>query len=147
MYVKKLRRKCSVRGCSNTDTYSISHSSEAGNTVIICKSCLGKALNAIDEAPYEPQTRVAHQDAPSLSLHKPKKAVVAKAQEAEPSFADVIEAVADAVDTNAAETSTEDSTATPPADAPEFVCPHCGQVCKSELGLRSHINAKHKDVV
>lgn len=140
MYVKRLKRKCSVRGCSNTDTYSISHSSEAGNTVIICKSCLGKALSAIDDAPYEPQIRVPHEDAPSLSLGGTKrKAVVAPEPiQAEPEAPAVEEAVPD----------TEEGTATTPAEEPaEFVCPHCGQICKSELGLRSHINAKHKDVI
>lgn len=144
MYVRKLRRKCGVRGCTNTDTYAISHSSEAGNTVIICKSCLGKALSAIDDEPQVPEIRVPHNEAPPLFFNaKPRKA------EPEATFADVIEAVADAVDATAAEEAepdTEDSTATPPSDAPEFVCPHCGQVCKSELGLRSHINAKHKDL-
>lgn len=145
MYVKRLKRKCSVRGCSNTDTYSISHSSEAGNTVIICKSCLGKALNAIDEAPYEPQTRVSHEDAPSLSLHTPKKRTAIVDDVA------VVEAVIEtpAVEEEVpaeAETGTEEGTATTPAEAPtEFACQYCGQVCKSELGLRSHINAKHKD--
>lgn len=49
MYVRKLKRKCSVRGCKCTDTYAISLTREVGNTVIICKSCLGKALGAIDE--------------------------------------------------------------------------------------------------
>ena len=55
MYVRKLKRKCSVRGCKCTDTYAISLTREVGNTVIICKSCLGKALGAIDEV--NPDTR------------------------------------------------------------------------------------------
>lgn len=143
MYVKKLKRKCSVRGCSNTDTYSISHSSEAGNTVIICKSCLGKALSAIDDAPYAPQIRVPHEDAPSLSLGSVKRKATPAPAPAEPE-APVIEEAVPAE----AEVDTEEGTATTPAEEPaEFVCPHCGQICKSELGLRSHINAKHKDVI
>lgn len=142
MYVRRVKRKCGVRGCTSTESYSISHSSEAGNTIIICKSCLGKALNAIDEEPHEPQSRVAHEDAPSLSLHKPKrKAAVAEAP------VKAVETPAVEVEVPAeAETGTEEGTATTPAEAPtEFVCQYCGQVCKSELGLRSHINAKHKD--
>ena len=55
MYVKKLKRKCSVRGCKNTDTFAISLTREVGNTVIICKSCLGKALGAIDDIQPEPE--------------------------------------------------------------------------------------------
>ena len=50
MYVKKIRRKCNVRGCKNVDSYTISLNSELGNSVIICKSCLEKALAAINEA-------------------------------------------------------------------------------------------------
>ena len=45
---KKVKRKCNVRGCRHTDSYSISHYREGGNTVIICKDCLKEALNAIE---------------------------------------------------------------------------------------------------
>lgn len=47
---KKVKRKCNVRGCRHTDSYSISHYREGGNTVIICKDCLKYALAAIDKA-------------------------------------------------------------------------------------------------
>ena len=40
MYAKRLKRKCSVRGCKNTDTFAISRTRELGGSVIICKSCL-----------------------------------------------------------------------------------------------------------
>lgn len=49
MKVRKIRRKCEVRRCSNRDTYSISRSSEPGNTVIICKDCLKEALAEIEK--------------------------------------------------------------------------------------------------
>ena len=101
MRVRKVRRKCGVRGCKNINAYSITLASEFGNSVIICKDCLEKALGAIE---------AAEADAPP----------------AEP----VTNTEADA----------------PPAEATEFVCPHCGQVCKSELGLQKHIEAKHKDL-
>ncbi len=55
MYVKQVKRKCSVRGCKNTECFAISRTREVGNTVIICKSCLGKALGAIDE--IDPKTK------------------------------------------------------------------------------------------
>ena len=53
MYVKKLRRKCGVKGCKCTDSYVISRSRDCGYSVIMCKSCLVEALEAIDaiEAP------------------------------------------------------------------------------------------------
>ncbi len=49
MYIKAVKRKCNVRGCKSTDCFAISRTREVGNTVIICKSCLGKALTTLDE--------------------------------------------------------------------------------------------------
>ena len=49
MYVKKLRRKCGVRGCRNLESYTLSLRSESGNSVIICRDCLEAALKAIDK--------------------------------------------------------------------------------------------------
>lgn len=49
MYVRPVKRICDVRGCKNKDCFSISRVRETGNTPIICKSCLGKALSALDE--------------------------------------------------------------------------------------------------
>lgn len=55
MFVRQVKRKCSVRGCKCTECFAISRTREVGNTVIICKSCLGKALGAIDE--IDPKTK------------------------------------------------------------------------------------------
>lgn len=49
MYVKKIKRKCGVRGCKNTETYAISKSREMGNSIIACKECLMEALAVIEE--------------------------------------------------------------------------------------------------
>lgn len=49
MYVRPVRRICEVRGCKNKDCFSISKVREAGNTPVICRSCLGMALAALDE--------------------------------------------------------------------------------------------------
>jgi hypothetical protein len=49
MYAKRLKRKCMVRGCKNVDTYSISHTREGGNSVIICLDCLSKALTVVND--------------------------------------------------------------------------------------------------
>lgn len=49
MYIKKLKRKCGVRGCKNTETYAISKSREMGNSIIACKECLMDALATIEE--------------------------------------------------------------------------------------------------
>ena len=47
MFVRKVKRKCNVRGCRRTDCYAISRTREAGNSVIICKGCLDDAIGAI----------------------------------------------------------------------------------------------------
>ena len=52
-YVKKTKRKCGTRGCKNIETFSISKSREAGNSIIVCKECLVEALNTIEEQ-YKP---------------------------------------------------------------------------------------------
>lgn len=49
MYVKKIKRKCGVRGCKNTESYAISKSREMGNSIIACKECLMEALAIIEE--------------------------------------------------------------------------------------------------
>lgn len=114
MRVKKIRRKCSVRGCKNIDTYSIARSHEVGNSVIICKSCLEDALAEIKNPTPVQDPRVA-----PYRVYVPIEAVEETTQDAE----------------------------VPPTEASEFVCPHCGQVCKSESGLQAHIRSKHKDLV
>lgn len=48
MNVKRVKRKCGVRGCRNTDSFSICRTNEAGNSIIICRSCLSDALSAVD---------------------------------------------------------------------------------------------------
>lgn len=150
MYVKKLKRKCSVRGCKNTDTFAISLTREVGNTVIICKSCLGKALGAIDDIQPEPEVRVSHTEAPALFFNNAVRKTVADEPEApapqEPQQEPQQEPPADDGSGAPTESGTSDDTATPPAETSDFVCPHCGQVCKSELGLQKHIAAKHKDL-
>ena len=49
MYIRKLRRKCEVRKCNNKDTFAISRSREAGNTIIACRACLKEALAEIEK--------------------------------------------------------------------------------------------------
>lgn len=49
MYVRKVRRRCGVRNCKSLESYAISRTREAGNSVIICRDCLEEALKMIDE--------------------------------------------------------------------------------------------------
>lgn len=48
MNVRRLRRICSVMGCSNMDTYNITQTEEYVNPVIICEKCLRQAIEAIE---------------------------------------------------------------------------------------------------
>lgn len=52
MNVRKVKRKCNVRGCKNTDCFAIARTHEIGNGVIICRSCLQEGLAAVEE--YNP---------------------------------------------------------------------------------------------
>lgn len=58
MNVKKIKRKCDVRGCGNTDSFCISRSRELGGSVIICKRCLSEALEELSP-PTEAETTPA----------------------------------------------------------------------------------------
>jgi len=134
MYVRRVKRKCGVRGCKHTDSYAISLTSEVGNTVIACKECLLKAFKAIESG--------------QIGANAPKKKTSVP-----PLFFNA-GAVSPAEDIHEEESFTTDNSAllqqqeAPAEDIHEeefYVCPHCGQVCKSELGLQKHIAAKHKD--
>ena len=150
MYVKKLKRKCSVRGCKSTDTFAISRNREVGNTVILCRECIEQALEATDGSVPVPEVKAAHTTAPALFFN-------AKALGRKPVFTNGLpkEAVAQ-LNKNQAISESD----TPPSDDAEdeatpvdntvnegVDCPVCGKVCKSENGLQKHIAAAHKDFV
>lgn len=123
--VKKLKRKCGVRGCKCLETYTISRVGETGNSVIACRNCLADALEAIDKLKDAPEMMREPREAPPLFFNPVKKV---EPEKVEP----------EVVEPEATEelTETEDG----------FVCPHCGKVCKTEQGLQKHIELKHKDV-
>lgn len=121
MKVKKLKRKCGVRGCKCLETYTISRVGETGNSVIACRSCLADALAAIDALKNEPEAKRETREAPPLFFNQVKKA---EPEKVEPETVEPAEEP----------TETEEG----------FVCPHCGKVCKTEQGLQKHIELKHK---
>lgn len=49
MYVRKVKRKCGVRGCKSIDSFAISETRESGNSVIICRNCLKNGLEAVEK--------------------------------------------------------------------------------------------------
>lgn len=162
MYVKRLRRKCGVRGCRNIDTFSISLSREAGNTVNICASCLGKAFGAIDDVPEAVDSRTSRTEAPALFFNSRIAPVETPAEEAveevvekdassDAYIASEIKRLAElALQAQEAEESPTEEAVEEPELSDEddelvYVCPYCDLVCKTEQGLQRHIEAKHKD--
>ena len=88
MYVKKIKRICSVRGCKNTDVFAISKSRDMGNSVIICKDCLKDALASIDN--YVEPVKVK-KERTSLFYHPELEVTVPSVAETEPEPPEVIE--------------------------------------------------------
>lgn len=54
MYIKRIRRKCGVRGCRSLDTYNIALTPDGGQTVIMCRSCIDAAVKAVSECTQPP---------------------------------------------------------------------------------------------
>lgn len=57
MNVKRVKRKCGVRGCRNTESFMISRTHEVGNSVIICKKCLQDTLEATKDYKETPKPK------------------------------------------------------------------------------------------
>ena len=147
MFVRQVKRKCDVRGCKNTDCFAISRTREVGNTVIICKSCLGKALGAIDE--IDPRTKsnipaVDNTSAPSLFFNAKAHGTEAKAtvvdeqhsadayeDSKEPELTDNVPPAPDAEDSIERTDPQEDVTG--------FKCSICDKKFDSEKGLKTHL--------
>lgn len=130
MYARQIKRKCSVRGCKNTDTFAISMTREIGNTVIICKSCLEKALVAIDEVRPETKTNIPVKESAIPPLF----------------FNGAIKGMKKSTETPTQEPNGDSSTDVEDISKEEAscTCPICGKICKSESGLQKHM-ATHKD--
>lgn len=147
MFVRQVKRKCSVRGCKNTECFAISRVREVGNTVIICKSCLGKAFGAIDE--IDPKTKsnipaINHTSTPSLFFNAKAPGTEAKATVAPKQHpADVYndnkepEQSSDVPPALDAEENAEETT--PLEDVIGCKCPICGKEYDSEKGLKMHL--------
>ena len=87
MYVKKLKRICDVKGCKSKETYALSLTRDFGKSVIICKSCLGKALGAIDDVDPITNTNIKQQKptgAPPLFFNQKNTAPLKEAPAEEP---------------------------------------------------------------
>lgn len=135
MYVKKLKRRCSVRGCKNTDTFAISRTREIGNSVIMCKSCLYDALASIKDIKPETKDNIPAKNSLAPALFFNDEAIGKENAVNMP--------VSD--NNNPEQTNNDEIKADAPVEeqpiplASEFVCPNCGRAFDSEKGLNTHL--------
>ncbi len=176
MFVRQVKRKCGVRGCKNTDCFAISRTREIGNTVIICKSCLGKALGAIDEINPKTKSNIPvpkNTAAPALFFnakalgvaenaeqtdreaeqtdtgHDEESQQIGEGQEHGEDESKQTGGNADDADTSTNDDGDEgvDSTDTHTAKSGVVSCPACGKEFDSKKGLKAHARyCKHPTV-
>lgn len=124
MYIRRVKRKCNVRACKCTNSFSISQTREAGNTVIICENCLRDALFAIGEIDPRAKSNIPKEDkTPPPALFFNTKALGITA-----------ESKADDAQINLETDDNESS-----EDVTKFACPDCGKEFDSEKGLKTHM--------
>lgn len=92
MFVKRFKRKCSVRGCKNTtNVYLVSKRREMGNTIGICTDCLKEAAASIENYTEPPKVK---KEVKSLFPHPELKVTLSSvADNKEPELKEVIENV------------------------------------------------------
>lgn len=114
MYVRRLKRKCGVRGCRNTVTFAISRSRELGNSVIICEDCLKSAVNEIENIASGAKDNVPVNNSPAPVLF----------------FNDAALGI-DEKNDNADDAAETDNDAA-------YICSGCGRAFDSAKGLAAH---------
>ena len=105
MFVKRFKRKCSVRGCKNTtNVYLVSKRREMGGTIGICTDCLKEATQSIAE--YTEPIKVVREDAP-LFPHPELNVTISSVADEEPKLVEVIDGTEDETILVAEDTVTE----------------------------------------
>ena len=135
MYIKQVKRKCGVRGCKNTDCFSISRTREMGNSVIICKSCLAEALDDVKDIPVMTKSndKKKNNTPPPLFFN----AVALNLTEKTPDQAEPEERKEQ--ETGETEQKSEYTKEEfEPEEPTEYVCPNCGRKFDSQRGLTVH---------
>jgi hypothetical protein len=125
MYVKKVKRKCGVRGCKNTESYAFSRTREVGNSVIICRDCLADALAAsadTEQAAGESSAAKKDTAAPPLFFNAAALGVPTEQAESE----------------DTAEPPENDDEAEDAEEDAGYVCAVCGKAFTSAKGLNAH---------
>ena len=100
MNVKKIKRKCGVRGCKNTASFVISKTREMGGSVIMCRECMVEALKSTEE--YVEPEKVKKAPKP-LFPHPKSEVTLSSAMDIEPEPNEVINSDAEDVDIKVAE--------------------------------------------
>lgn len=100
MNVKKIKRKCGVRGCKNTASFVISKTREMGGSIIMCRECMADALKST-EGYVEPE-KVKKAPKP-LFPHSKSEVTLSSVADVEPKPQEVIDADAEDVDISIAE--------------------------------------------
>ena len=145
MYARKVRRKCSIRGCRCTESFAISKTREIGNSVIICKNCLKDGLIAIDEIKPKAKSNIPKSNPsniPSLFFNAQIKPSESTNEDAEkmtiPQSLPEANPAPFTQGSQDEQSFSEDEGNEDAEEETEFKCPDCGKVFDSERGLKSH---------
>lgn len=88
MFVKKIKRKCGVRGCKNTNNvYALSRTREMGNSVIMCQDCMKDAFASTEN--YVEPVKVTTERKP-LFYHPELSVTLSSVADTEPKPQEVI---------------------------------------------------------
>ena len=140
MYARKVRRKCSIRGCRCTESFAISKTREIGNSVIICKNCLKDGLIAIDEIKPKAKSNIPKSNPaniPSLFFNAQIQSKKTDAEE-ETTLQSASLTAPFTQESQDEQQILEDEDNEDAEEETEFKCPDCGKVFDSERGLKSH---------
>lgn len=130
MYVRKVKRKCGVRGCKSIDSFAISETRESGNSVIICRNCLKNGLEAVEKFNIPESAHKEATQIPPLFFNNEAFDVNVPEENENEAF-DVNESEEnenEACDVNVPEEN----------EAVGVKCPLCGKVFENEKGLAAH---------
>lgn len=139
MYVRKVKRKCGVRGCKSFEAFAISKTREPGNSIIICRECLKDANKSVTEMKPNEKNNIRKRstgEVPGLFFNKQVFAEIEKDEvyekEEQNSSNKEYDLEAESDKTEISDNQTEEK-------EDVFKCPGCGKVFESEKGLKSHL--------
>lgn len=159
IYAKKLKKKCMIRGCGNTETFALSRSGSEFGNVFICASCLAEGLSQVDEARKDfdekEKNKASKPSSPAPLFYHPENHVIKTIEQSPEPIENVsVDEVVDEVDKSVYEVSDEVSTAVDEVTddierdskkkATGFICVECGREFDTLKGLNMHANV-HKE--